>query len=116
MNAIDVTDEENRLTALGVLSKELESYGVTKAPRGYTVPTEEAAQRLRELLATKLSEHAAAQANAPRATEQQVHTIMRLLGSHEGGGYMSGPTTLVGVRALTRDRASLYIDSLRGEY
>ena len=55
-----------------------------------------------------------------RATDRQVSYILSLLGSRtrsgEEGGFMSGPTTAAGVRKLTRQQASTYITSLKGQY
>lgn len=59
---------------------------------------------------------------APAATERQVAFIIRLIGAaqrhgDEGlGGFMHGPTTWDGISQLTRREASVYIDSLTGQY
>ena len=51
------------------------------------------------------------------ATDAQVDLIMDLLAEYgTGTGWMAGPTTEAGVRAMDRSDASTYIDSLRGTY
>jgi hypothetical protein len=58
--------------------------------------------------------------DAPLATEAQVNYIIRLLDQRrrtgEGGGFYSGPTGRPQIAALTRQEASLYIRSLKGDY
>lgn len=51
-------------------------------------------------------------------TDTQIETIMDLIhdGAHEEGGFYSGPTTRAGVEAMTREDASTYITSLKGDY
>lgn len=51
-------------------------------------------------------------------TDTQAATILDLIadGAHEEGGYYAGPTTRAGVLALSREDATHYITSLRGEY
>ena len=74
-------------------------------------------------------EKAAATAKAPAqtdaaptaanlATPRQVEYIMALIarGAHEEGGFYSGPTTREKVAMMDRKSASLYIDSLKGNY
>ena len=51
------------------------------------------------------------------ATDAQVDLILDLLAEYgTGTGWMAGPTTEAGVRAMDRSDASTYIDSLRGTY
>lgn len=54
------------------------------------------------------------------ATERQVEYIVTLLARRarngDGGGFFSGPTTIEGIRRLTKDEASTYIDSLTENY
>ena len=52
------------------------------------------------------------------ATPRQVEYIMTLIarGAHEEGGFYSGPTTREKVAMMDRKSASLYIDSLKGNY
>ncbi|WP_068802051.1 hypothetical protein [Corynebacterium phoceense] len=52
------------------------------------------------------------------ATPRQVEYIMALIdrGAHEEGGFYSGPTTREKVAMMDRKSASLYIDSLKGNY
>ena len=56
----------------------------------------------------------------PMATERQIGFILTLLEgrriSGEGGGFFQGPRDRNGIAALTRDEASRYITSLKGEY
>ena len=51
-------------------------------------------------------------------TEAQATTILRLIsrGAHEEGGFFAGPTDAAGVYAMSREDASLYIDSLTDRY
>lgn len=54
------------------------------------------------------------------ATPRQVEFILQLLAarerSGEGGGFFNGPTDRVGIEELSKGEASLYIDSLKGDY
>lgn len=54
------------------------------------------------------------------ATADQVDLILTLLRerarSGEGGGFYSGATDRAGIARMTRDQASSYINSLRGDY
>lgn len=54
------------------------------------------------------------------ATERQVEYIVSLLARRarngDGGGFFSGPTNIEGIRRLTKDEASTYIDSLTENY
>lgn len=65
-------------------------------------------------------EDAQRRATAHQASPKQVDYIMSLLDerrvSGEGGGFFNGPTTRTEVAGLSRREASLYIDSLTGEY
>ena len=51
-------------------------------------------------------------------TEAQATYILRLIsrGAHEEGGFFAGPTDAAGVYAMSREDASLYIDSLTDRY
>lgn len=49
-------------------------------------------------------------------TDAQADMITNLLADGEGGGFFSGPTDPAGIMALSREDASLYITSLKGEY
>lgn len=49
-------------------------------------------------------------------TDKQVTYILSLLGNRDEGGFYNGPTTLAGIQAMSRQDASLYIDSLSGNY
>lgn len=78
-----------------------------------------------EQAAAKIEREMAATAEQIRqemdlATDKQVGYIMTLLAKRartgDGGGFMSGPTTIEGVRAMKRADASLYIDSLTERY
>lgn len=52
------------------------------------------------------------------ATDAQVARIMHLIadGAHEEGGFYAGPTTRAEIEGMSCDEASLYIDSLTGNY
>lgn len=50
------------------------------------------------------------------ATARQVEYILSLLARHGGGGFYTGPRDRAGIAALTRQQASLYIDSLTDNY
>lgn len=56
----------------------------------------------------------------PRATERQVEYILKLLAARErqgeGGGFMAGPTDRAGIERMSAADASMYIDSLKGNY
>lgn len=54
----------------------------------------------------------------PLATPRQVDYIWSLIcqGRHEEGGFYNGPTTLDGIRRMTKASASIYINSLTDNY
>lgn len=56
--------------------------------------------------------------NIPLATPRQVDYIWSLIcqGRHEEGGFYNGPTTLDGIRKMTKASASIYINSLTDNY
>lgn len=55
--------------------------------------------------------------STPLATDKQVKFIMRLLDQTDGGqgSWYNGPTTLDGVRSMTKSNASTYISALLGQ-
>lgn len=77
-----------------------------------------AEQAVRDARAAHLAE--IARQKGPLATPRQVEFIMQLLDyrqrTGEGGGFFDGPTTRAGVEELSKAEASLYIDSLKGNY
>lgn len=98
------------------------------AAAAYIEREEERLAARRAKAAAEAEQHAAAKAKAdaegkaaatrgPLATERQVSYIMQLLAQTDGGqgSWYSGPTTLEGVRAMTRSAASTYISALKGE-
>lgn len=54
----------------------------------------------------------------PLATPRQIDYIMTLLsqGRHHEGGFYNGPTTIEGIRKMSKAAASAYITSLTGNY
>ena len=65
------------------------------------------------------AEHAALIAEkGPLATPRQVDFIMSLIsqGRHHEGGFYNGPTTIEGIRKMSKSSASAYITSLTGNY
>ncbi|GAA4924375.1 hypothetical protein [Nesterenkonia rhizosphaerae] len=61
-----------------------------------------------------LKDAATKQADADPITDEQVKTVMGLLGQgrHEQGCWYDGPTTLEGVQAMSKPSASTYITAL----
>ena len=63
-------------------------------------------------------QEAPAAPSQPPATPRQVAFIMRLIdqGRHKEGGFYNGPTECDQIAAMGRKDASMYIDSLLGNY
>ena len=68
--------------------------------------------------AAEAERKALAAEKGPLATPRQVDYIWSLIcqGRHEEGGFYNGPTTLDGIRRMTKASASIYINSLTDNY
>lgn len=80
-----------------------------KAARATAKAKEEAAAAERAALIAE---------KGPLATPRQVDYIWSLIcqGRHHEGGFYNGPTTLDGIRRMTKASASIYINSLTDNY
>lgn len=113
-------EESNDLIAPVHVRSSLTDDEIRTKAEGLEAKWSEMAEAARQVATEKHAEREMAEAiervQETLATPKQVDYIMTLLRKHEGGGYMTGPTTREGVAALDRQTASAYIDSLKGEY
>jgi hypothetical protein len=79
---------------------------------------EAAEQAVRQARADQLAE--IERTRGPLATPRQIDFILQLLAKREitgeGGGFYYGPKDRAGLEAMTKAEASVYIDSLKGDY
>lgn len=107
---------DDQIAALEAAQRHQAAADERKATRAAAQAKKEAAEAKKQAEEAELK--ALATEKGPLATPRQVDYIWSLVcqGRHEEGGFYSGPTTLDGIRRMTKASASIYINSLTDNY